>query len=140
MPKWQYTGDLDLKEGGFFWLDEGDDDCVQAVVVTPCSSAGGPDNLFHIEVGSIYFARDKYADYLSVIGMEPEQATREDVIYAAQAYAGIERDHETVVRIGKDERATDPWRWKETGWNPEPDVVLRGNASLQRWVEREYLS
>lgn len=30
-------------------------------------------------------------------------------------------------------------RLKFEGWNPEPDVVLRSNASLRRYVERELL-
>jgi len=137
MPKWKYSGDVDLEHGGFYWLDEGDEDFVTAVDVIPCSDAGGPDNLFYIESGTIYLPtdRDKQESILSVIGMTPEDASRDDFIYAAKAYAGLERDSEEVIQIGK---AEEPYR--SGGWNPEPDTVLRGNARLIRYVERNYLN
>ena len=137
MPKWKYSGDVDLKHGGFYWLDEGDEDFVTAVDVVPCSAAGGPDNLFYIEVGTIFLPadRDKQESILGVIGMTPEDASREDFIYAAKAHSGLERDYDEVVRIGKEEEP-----YHSTGWNPEPDIVLRGNASLRRYVERDALT
>jgi hypothetical protein len=139
MTKWNYCGDKDIREGGFYWREDGADDYVLAVRVTPCSAAGGPDNLFYVEEGSIYLDAAKAADVLSVIGMTPVEASRADWVYAALAYAGIERDGEAVVRIGKDERASDPWRYSDSGWNPEPTVILRGNASLRRYIERDWL-
>ena len=44
--RWNYNGDINLREGGFFWREDGQDDYVLAVRVTPCSHAGGPCNLF----------------------------------------------------------------------------------------------
>lgn len=135
MTKWHYMGDRDLECGGFYWREDGAEDYVIAVQVTPCSDAGGPDNLFYVEEGPIYLNPDKAADVLSVIGMTPEEATRADIVYATLAYSGIERDSEAVVRIGKDQ--SDYCRGG--GWNPEPTDILRGNASLRRWVQREFL-
>jgi hypothetical protein len=137
MPKgWKYSGDMDLECGGFYWKDEGDSDFVIAVDIIPCSDAGGPDNLFYVEKGTIYFHPDKYAEYLSTIGMEVEEATRDDLINAAKAYGGIERDSETVIRIGKDQSED----VRAGGWNPEPDTILRSDASLRKYVEREFLN
>lgn len=134
MAKWQYSGDMNLECGGFYWLDEGDEDFVTAVEVVPCSDAGGPDNLFLIESGTIFLDKSKSESILSVIGMKPEEASRNDFIYAAKAYYGIESEWSEVVQIGK---AQEPYR--PGGWNPEPDEFLRGNARLIRYVERHFL-
>jgi hypothetical protein len=137
MPKWNYNGDMNLEEGGFYWREADADDYVLAVRVTPCSDAGGPDNLFHIESGSIYIGDnpDRIASALDVIGQTPDDSTREDIVYALMAYAGIDGGSETVLRFGKDE--SDYCRGG--GWNPAPDNVLRRNTDLRRYVERNFL-
>lgn len=134
--KWNYTGDMNLEYGGTFWREDDADDYVLAVCVTPCSDAGGPDNLFHIESGSIYMPADKEKDALPIIGKTPEAATRLDKVIAFQAYWGVERsaiNGETVIQIGKKQDS------RAEGWSPKPDVILRGNASLARYVRREML-
>lgn len=135
---WKYSGDLNLECGGFYWREHGEPDSVEAIRVTPCSDAGGPDNLFHFEFGSIYMPEDKLADALSTIGMEPDKADRDSIIYAFQAYSGLERDAmggERVIRIGPDE--SDYAR--SNGWNPEPDFILRAGTDLRKWVERNWV-
>lgn len=136
-PKWNYLGDINLEHGGFFWREDGAEDYVLAVVVTPCSDAGGADNLFHIEEGSIYIPSDpkRLQSALDVIGVPLADANRRDIVEALRAYGGIERDNENVVRIGPEEE-----QWSRGGgWNPEPDTILRGNAKLANYVRREYL-
>lgn len=132
--KWHYLGDIDIRHGGFYWQESGYDDHVYCVRVTPCSDAGGPDNLWHIESGSIYIPQDKPAP-LDIIGVEPDKATRFDIAYAWFAYRGMDTDSQTFVRIGKQDEYAGP-----NGWNPEPDVVLRGNAKLRNYVRREFLA
>lgn len=128
---WNYSGDINLEYGGFFWrTDEFCTYYVEAIEVTPCSDAGGPDNKFHITTGTIYMPDDEPAP-LDIIGVDPADATLRDKVEAWRAYHGIETDSQTVVRIGKDEESD--------GWNPEPDTILRGNASLARYVVREFL-
>ncbi len=139
MPKWQYTGDMSLEYGGFYWKDEGDPESVEALKVTPCSDAGGPDNLFHVESGTVYMNPERLESALDVIGLTPETASRNDVIYAFQAYSGLDRDAyggERVIRIGPDE--SDYMR-RSGGWNPEPDVILRAGTDLRKWIERNWL-
>ena len=138
MTKWNYNGDMGLGYGGFYWREDGADDYVLAVRVTPCSDAGGPDNLFHIESGSIYIGTDpkRLASALDCIGQTPDDSTREDVVYALMAYGGIDSEIETVIRIGKDD--SDYMR-RASGWNPEPDTVLRKGTDLRRYVERSFL-
>src|ERR1700685_3511801 len=66
--RWHYMGDINLEYGGYFWREDGADDYVLCVRVTPCSDAGGPNNLFWIEQGSIYMDATKRQQCLSVIG------------------------------------------------------------------------
>lgn len=137
MSGWQYIGDINLRHGGYYWREDGADDYVLAVRVTPCSDAGGQDNLFQIESGSIYIGTDatRIASALDCIGATPDTATRAQVVDALLAYGGIETDSETIVQIGKRDTDASP-----NGWNPEPDVTLRGNAKLRLYVKREYLA
>lgn len=137
--RWKYSGDVDLRQGGFFWREDDAEDYVLAVRVTPCSDADGPDNVFHIEDGSIYMptdpARRKCALYC--IGGDLATATRDEIVYAFMAYGGLDGRSQRVVRIGP----PDPF-WNDRrggGWNPAPDEILRGNCSLERYVRSEYL-
>lgn len=136
--KWNYSGDISLEYGGFFWREDDAEDYVRAVQVTPCSDAGGPDNLYCIEIGSVYLPldADERKRALDTIGASAETATRAELVEAFRAYHGIERDTygEHVVRIGKAQET------RRGGWAPKPDKVLPANAGLQRYVEREFLA
>lgn len=138
--KWNYNGDLNIHEGGYYWREDGSEDYVCAVRVTPCSDAGGPDNLFRVEAGTVYIGgsseRDvqRRASALACIGIDaPEEAQRRDIVEGLMAYGGMDDREETVVRIGK------PQEQESGGWSPLPDVILRGNASLRRYIKREFL-
>ncbi|QIV65815.1 hypothetical protein Cp1R7AA1_025 [Mesorhizobium phage Cp1R7A-A1] len=148
--KWNYSGDINREYGGFYWREDGADDYVRAVRITPCSDAGGPDNLYSIEQGSIYIPAD-HAKRLSAISMfgytmdangvvtdttgtvaTPEQA-RMYIVEAMLAYHGIESDSDTILQIGRAQENN------PGGWSPEADIVKPHNLNLQRFVEREYL-
>lgn len=135
--RWNYCGDINLECGGFFWQESGYADYVYAVSVTPCSEAGGPDNKFLIEVGSIFISEDdkRINSALDCIGMMREDATRADIVYAVNAYAGLDGPNQYVVQIGKDDENE-----YNNGWNPDTDYVLRGNTKLKNYVKREFLS
>ena len=135
MSKWQYIGDVNLECGGFYWREDGADDYVLAVDITPCSDAGGPDNLFHIAHGSIFVGNDSaiISSALDTIGETIESASRLDIVYAMRAYRGLDGPDEYVVQIGKAQESSC------NGWNPAPDKILRSNASLRRYVERNFL-
>lgn len=158
--RWNYSGDMNLTEGGFYWREDDADDYVLAVDVTPCADAGGPSNLFHIESGSIFLPVDdlvRLRDALSCCGWDVDDAgnivgngadaarkgSREwrwRVVEACKAYHGLDRGVWggcTVVQIGPAEE--DAWT-RGGGWSPEPDVVLRGNAKLENYVRREFLA
>jgi hypothetical protein len=113
------------------------DDYVILVRVTPCSDAGGPSNLYAVEIGSIYLPEDadKRKRALDCCGWinDADKATRGQLVEAMMAYHGQEIDRTTVIRIGKPEDG------RNDGWNPAPDVVLRSNASLERYVRNNFL-
>lgn len=134
--RWNYIGDINLEHGGFFWKEDGANDYVLAVDVIPCSDAGGPDNKFVIEVGSIYLPINdavRMQSALDTIGETIESASRADIVYAFKAYHGLDDRAEYCVQIGKNEDET------SIGWNPEPDRILRSNAKLKNYVKREFL-
>lgn len=138
--RWQYEGDIDCRHGGLWWRDPDAPDYVDAVQVTPCSNGGGPDNLFHIETGIIYLPveSEERAHALAMIGVVPKDATLGDLVHAFNCYYGIERDAYSkgvhVVQIG-----AKPDGGSYAGWHPMPDTILRGNASLRRFVRRKFL-
>jgi len=137
MPKWNYRGDADLCEGGFFWREDGADDYVLAVEVIPCSAAGGPDNLFWINEGLIYITPDRIKAALEGVYGPYYVPDRADTIDAVMSHYGMETDSETKLRIGKYEPNPDCWRFDSD--NFEVDVVLRGGSSLDNWVKRNCL-
>jgi len=117
MAKWQYCGDVDLMNGGYFWREDGADDYVLCVRVTACADAGGPGNMCWVEAGSIY------------LGTAAQR--RAALIDAVLAHQGIDKDAGATVRVGP----VDPfYNGRE---RIEPDTVLRSNASLKNWLKRQ---
>ncbi len=139
MNAWTYIGDVNIREGGYYWREDDSEDYVLAVQVTPCSDAGGPANMFWIESGSIYLGdTERQNRALDCIGVEPANATRADYVDAVKAYYGIEPDcymGRYVVQLGKRCGAFDKWQWDS---DISADVVLHGNANLRRYIEREH--
>lgn len=140
MNEWQYNGDVNIRYGGYYWKEDGADDYVLAVLITPCSDAGGPDNQFWIEEGLIWLGdSERQTRALDCIGVVPGDATRRDYVEAALAYYGIERDSEQTLQtlqIGaKAGDASHSWG----GFPGGSDIILHGNAKLRRFIERDIL-
>jgi hypothetical protein len=135
MNGWNYNGDSRLENGGFYWKEDGSDDYVLSVDVTPCAADDGADNIYRVSYGSIFIGDDqaRIASALITIGETIETASRENVVYAMRAYCGLDGPSESVIRIGKEQESN------PNGWNPEPDTILHGNASLRKYIERNYL-
>lgn len=72
---------------------------------------------------------------LDCVGVTLAEATRSDLVEAFKACAGMDGRQETVVGIGRRQEPVQP-----VGYSPRPDIVLHGNASLRRYVEREFLA
>lgn len=170
---WVWLGDDPSEESGLFYQEDDAPDYVNAVRIEACSQAGGPDNLYHIEVGSLYMPADKLDSVLQTVGFserghfvqaengkmqwpfesefaarfwmagKPDLglayttvpiAPRRLVVHAFMVYHGLDIHHQHVVRVGPDQMP----RHKEDGWNPKPDHILRANASVKKFVRKEF--
>lgn len=146
--RWNYSGDINLEYGGLFWREDGSEDYVCAVRVTPCSDAGGPSNKFHIEHGSIFLWNpgDKQRESaLECIGsnsaklatLAPRHA-RAALVEAVCAYAGLDGPDQAVVQVGA--KVDSFWSDRRgDAWNPGPDHILRANASLRRFIRSQFM-
>lgn len=142
---WNYSGDTHLECGGLYWKWDGGPDYVSTVRITPCSDAGGPDNLFEVEAGSIFLPQDNDTRWkaLDSIGWGPQRDfigpyELGRLVDAFLGYYGTERDvyAPRIVRIGGPDKF---WTDHRGGWNPDPDTILPGNAQLENYVHREFL-
>lgn len=153
--RWQYTGDIDIRCGGMFYLDENDHDFIRVIKVTPASDCGGMDNRYLIEDGSIYMPDDdikrmretadicgcKLADnkdLLTAGGTLPFQSPewRQIMLAAWDAYHGIDGATPHVVQLGRE--MPDTMRRANFLDDAEPDFKLRSNVNLYRWIKREF--
>lgn len=152
--KWEYTGDVNIEHGGFFYLDEGDDDFIHVVNVTPASDGGGPENVFLVEFGSVYMPTNlaRMRSAASVCGYEiaddralidctgatfayqsPEW--RINMLYAWKAYHGIDGPDSRIIRVGKPDKHAQPGSFLA---EMEPDFILRSNANLKKFIQNEF--
>lgn len=136
---WTYTGDIDLRYGGLYWKPLYDD-CVEAVEVF--SYDEDEDNIFRLVHDSIYMPEDKYQTALSTCGyvwlpksrqiVDPTGHAHIDIlpllVDAFHAYWGLNDTSRIFkIQIGGPK-------------NPDPyDYRIAHNASLRRFVEREFL-
>ena len=128
VPGWNYVGDVNLECGGLFFKYEDFDYC-KVVRIVPASDMGGPDNLFRIETGSIYF-NPRTFDSVVLQGLEligpPELSV---IVSGFESYSGMDLDaYSGVVNlsIGKPEKICA----RGGEYNPTPDIVTHANAKL----------
>ena len=133
---WTYNGDISLRHGGFYWKPLYDD-CVEAVDVF--QYPGDEDNIFRVVSDSIYMPRDRYDVALGTCGyvwidgviMDCTNAIHTDtlplLVDAFNAYWGL-NDPSRVFKIQIGGPRTHPH-----------DYRLAHNASLRKFVEREFL-
>ncbi len=139
MAKWNYRGDVNLTEGGYFWRhNQPNDDYADIIEVMPDANMGGADNVFHVFVGTVYIPDDmeKRKTALDCIGYEgdPKDATFETLVDALFAYMGMDRDYNDAIRIG----AVDPLTSEATV--SEDDIwQIRANWKLKNFVKKQYL-
>jgi len=131
-----YSGDINIEYGGVFYsLKDWQWGYVNAVRVTPCSDAGGPDNCFWVDRLTVNIREgDKLADILRTMGWSademPKGAKRRHMLVDAHVgYGAYDQESSTMVRIGK----PDPFYSGREG-RFDPDIILRGNTSLRRYV------
>ena len=158
MPRWDYSGDVNLECGGTFFRQGADWQrygYVDAVRVTPCSDAGGQDNAFWVErltinrPDSMAEIRDVLSIYSYTIEgesgdiVEPHSgetiaianspAFDRVLIEACLSYGRYDKDYGETIQIGK--RADE----YHSGDVVKPDLILRGNCKLENYVRKQFL-
>ena len=145
---WTYNGDISLRHGGLYWKPLYDD-CVEAVEVFPLDWENSVFGLVH---DSIYMPEDKYETALQTCGYVWLPKTRQIVdclghahtdtlpllVDAFNAYWGL-NDTSRVFKI----QIGGPKNHPDAGYPSGPpelyDYRLAHNASLRKFVEREFL-
>jgi hypothetical protein len=142
MSRYFYTGDIHIENGGTFYsLENWKYDFVDFVRCQPCSDAGGPENEWRIEVGTVNIPdadSEHFAQARSCIGMSREdfeaytKAQQRHIMFDACLCYGL-YDVTSIrrIRIGK-KPESHPRYWDER----EPDDIYRGNSSLMRIVRK----
>ena len=132
--KWNYRGDMNLENGGYFWRVSDFNNSVEAIEIIPESVCGGPDNVFMIVKGDIYMPADKMKEAFEVCGYDYEEssANMDMKVDAFMSHSGIQSDESETIQIGVD----DPYRQRDSEWNPER---ISGNWKLANYVKKYYL-
>lgn len=152
---WEYSGDVNIEYGGEYiylcrktWESDFGVPCVR---VCPLSDCGGKENHFHVIAGDII--RPRYEnlqgilktcgfwldDWGNICGGYGVVFTPDSDYYfrilvdSCMRHNGVESACSVIVAIGKDCRH-DSGKVIE-----EPDIRLRGNTDLRKWVERNYI-
>lgn len=140
---WHYSGDANLEHGGFYYcLASWRWDYVDVLRVVPCSDAYGPDNEFWIEWLTVNLPRGYERtkrleqienDYASAHKSLTRTQLRHALVDWAVGYGAYDQRESCRIRIGTnpDKRSLKP-QWGNT----EPDQILRGNTTLERFVRR----
>ncbi|AJD82981.1 hypothetical protein PJWF_00088 [Achromobacter phage JWF] len=131
-------GDVDMTQGGGFYDFEGWPHYVSIIRVTPCSDAGGPDNQFWVERGTLFMERgpDELKRARECFGLDEEEfkkltpaSRRHAMAQAVLAYYGMECAERWTVQIGA---KAEPC---STMFDPiTPEETLRGNRSLEKYI------
>lgn len=140
--RWFYSGDMSIRHGGMFYnLSNWQDGYVDAVRVTPCSDAGGPDNLFWVEGLTVNLRNDpkELRDILNTCGYDmddmPKGAARKHLLVEAHvAHGTYDQTSSRVVQIGPDDPFCPEHIRRE--FSRPADARLRADASLRRYVRR----
>lgn len=148
----KYSGDVNIQNGGYFFsLGDWQDGYADVVRVMPCSEGGGQDNCFWVEELTVHVPDDLSQTLLclglaldaqgniveksrhNIVAAPGTEAFQSVVIDACVAHGNYDQDSSLCVSIGK----PDP---SYSGIDPvTPDLVLRSDASLDRYVRKNFL-
>jgi len=150
MTRYQYNGDVDVENGGY-WASTGPEErrygYSSVVRVTPCADAGGPDNMFWVETLTVNIPDDKRLamafdfcgykeDWLK--GLTPFQrfCRAVDACLSVGHYEPDDtgRPWSQLVQIGADDSF---YRPSHDTWTA--DRKLRANWKLRNWIKAIYL-
>lgn len=131
---WQYFGDMNVENGGFWFKESGYDDHVYYAELICHDNFGSAENEFTLYVGSIYIDQKDVervkAEWLQQAYVD---RSRYDFISDVFAHGGGDVDRTTVLRVGKDKRSSTDCSGREV------DEILNWNIKLRRYIENEFL-
>lgn len=137
--RWHRFGDINMEHGGGFYSFEGWPHYVDIIRVTPCSDAGGPDNQFWVESGTLFMKRkrDELKRAREIFGQDEEfyqkltrAQKRHYMVEAILASYGLDNRIHWSVQIGQ---KPDP-NHSDSFTPLVPDYVLRANRSLEKYI------
>jgi hypothetical protein len=139
-PRWFYSGDVNIENGGYFYNLDNWPYYVDARRVVPCSDAGGPDNLFWIEELTVNvdekMGDTRVKNAFSACGWLDEKLNarelRHRIVSAFVSYGYYDVCSTNVVMLGP---KVDEF-WSERGGFalPKVDITLRSNVDLAKWL------
>lgn len=139
--RWFYHGDINPENGGFWYrLDNWQYGYADFVRITPCSDAGGPDNQFWIESGSVYGLDDekRIKQAMNSCGWIPDEITgaarKHAIVQAMLGYGYNDQDLSELVQVGKHAN-----HCSASFGRSVPHKVLRAGSDIARYVRREFL-
>ena len=136
--RYTYRGDGNPECGGYLVNTSGAQwGYAEVTRITPCSDAGGPDNCFWVENLTVNLREGAALDsVLSTCGQDVESLPKQPaqrlavVIDCHVAYGAYDKESGALVRIGK----PDPFHRDSEAREWQPEVQLRGNASILRYA------
>ena len=144
--RWKYSGDVSLRNGGYFYDTSNIQyHYVDVVRVQPCSDAGGPDNEWWIESLTVNLPETDEALRIILrtcgwasedVNSKPKDVREGMIIDACISHGQYDQNSSTVYRIGPKE-SVPAYTWD--GHNENDVVQFRANASLRRRVKDAYL-
>jgi hypothetical protein len=144
-PRWFYSGDLDIQNGGTFYNLDNWPHYVDAWRVSPCSDAGGPDNVFWLEELTVNVDPKmvnhggRMESALRLIGVSDDEFNalsvnrqRHVIVGAYLAYGLYDQCSSRVVMVGP--RPDELWESRGGFEMPGVDTTLRSNVDLKKWL------
>ncbi len=136
MTRFKNFGDVSISHGQD-WIAPGDwHDFADVVSIHSGIDVGIADNQYRIEKGTVYLSPANWNAALDCCGVDtigpPEFLQIAEAFYR---YQGVDRYAVEFVQVGK---TLDDWTACGTTM-VEPDKVLHGNASIEKYLHDNYL-
>jgi hypothetical protein len=141
-PRWFYSGDMSIENGGYFYNLDNWPNYVDAWRVTPCSDAGGPDNLFWIEELTVNvdekLGDTRVRNAFAACGWQDEKFSRRElrhrIVHAFVAYGYYDQTPSKALMVGT--KPDEFWGGAAHFEIPEIEITLRSGTDLKKWLRK----
>ncbi len=142
LNQYENFGDCSADHGQVWIKNDGGDDFAPVVEIMSGADIGLADNQYMIQRGSIYFSPDNWdmilghLDWRSRDRIGPPEFL--EIAYGFYSYQGFDRDTFGGFEIVQVGRVLDDWTARGTTCD-NPDVILHGNASIEKYIAENYI-